>query len=88
MAQFKKPSKKTTIITLVIIAVLLIIAATGTVMFLKDRGQTEASEIGLESREQNSEIQNGIERHAPGRFCEMTRGDSFRPSGPGESLFV
>ena len=59
MAQFKTPSKKTTIITLVIIAVLLIIAATGTVMFLKDRGQTEASEIGLENREQNSEIQNG-----------------------------
>ena len=57
MAQFKKPSKKATIITAAIIIVLLIIAATGTVMFLRDRGQTEASEIGLESREQNSDSQ-------------------------------
>ena len=48
MAQFKKPSKKATIITAAIIIVLLIIAATGTVMFLKDRGTTEAAEIGQE----------------------------------------
>ena len=48
MAQFKKPSKKATIITAAVIIVLLIIAATGTVMFLKDRGTTEAAEIGQE----------------------------------------
>ena len=45
---FKKPSKKATIITAAVIIVLLIIAATGTVMFLRDRGTTEAAEIGQE----------------------------------------
>ena len=55
MAQFKKPSKKATIITAAIIIVLLIIAATGTVMFLRDRGQTEASEIGQEQVSTQSE---------------------------------
>lgn len=48
MAQFKKPSKKATIITAAIIIVLLIIAVTGTVVFLKDRGTTEAADLASE----------------------------------------
>ena len=55
MAQFKKPSKKATIITAAIIVILLIIAATGTVVFLKDRGSTEAAEIGQEEVSTQSE---------------------------------
>ena len=37
---FKMPSKKTTIIVGIIIAILAIVALTGTVVFLKDRGST------------------------------------------------
>ena len=37
---FKKPSKKTAIITIVAVIILLAIAITGTVVFLRDRGTT------------------------------------------------
>ena len=42
---FKKPNKKTTIALVVAIVILLIIAVTGTVAFLKDRGSTEAADL-------------------------------------------
>lgn len=42
---FKKPNKKTTIALVVAIVILLIIAVTGTVAFLKDRGRTEAADL-------------------------------------------
>ena len=43
--KFKRPSKKTTIALIVAIVILLIIAVTGTVAFLKDRGRTEAADL-------------------------------------------
>ena len=51
---FKMPNKKTTIIVGIIIAILAIIAITGTVVFLKDRGSTEAADLNSEqvSREE------------------------------------
>lgn len=51
---FKMPNKKTTIIVGIIIAILAIIAVTGTVVFLKDRGSTEAADLDSEqvSREE------------------------------------
>ena len=60
---FKMPSKKTTIIVGIIIAILAIVALTGTVVFLKDRGSTEAADLGNEQvsrqeTETNSETQN------------------------------
>ncbi len=45
MANIKKPTKKTAIIAGIIIVVLAAIATTGTVMFLKDRGSTEAADL-------------------------------------------
>lgn len=45
MAKFSKPSKKTAIIAIVAIVILLIVAVTGTVVFLKDRGSTEAAQM-------------------------------------------
>ena len=64
MAQFTKPSKKATIITVAIIVVLLIIAAAGTVMFLKDRGTTEAADleqeqVATQSENSDSQTQTG-----------------------------
>ena len=41
----KKPTKKTTIIAIIIIIAILAIAITGTVVFLKDRGSTEAANL-------------------------------------------
>ena len=51
---FKMPNKKTTIIVSIIVVILAIIAVTGTVVFLKDRGSTEAADLGNEqvSREE------------------------------------
>ena len=51
---FKMPNKKTTIIVGIIIAILALIAITGTVVFLKDRGSTEAADLNSEqvSREE------------------------------------
>ena len=45
---FKKPSKKTAIITIVAVIILLAIAITGTVVFLRDRGTTEAADLETE----------------------------------------
>lgn len=44
MANFK-PNKKTAVIAGIIIAILAIVAVTGTVVFLKDRGSTEAADL-------------------------------------------
>lgn len=51
---FKMPNKKTTITIGIVIAILAIIAVTGTVVFLKDRGSTEAADLENEqvSREE------------------------------------
>jgi uncharacterized repeat protein (TIGR01451 family)/fimbrial isopeptide formation D2 family protein len=46
--KFKMPNKKTTIIIGIIIAILAIVAVTGTVVFLKDRGSTEAADLESE----------------------------------------
>ena len=46
--KFKMPNKKTTIIVGIIIAILAIVAVTGTVVFLKDRGSTEAADLESE----------------------------------------
>ena len=45
---FKKPSKKTAIIAIVAVIILLAIAITGTVVFLRDRGTTEAADLDTE----------------------------------------
>ena len=45
---FKKPSKKTAIIAIVAVIILLAIAITGTVVFLRDRGTTEAADLATE----------------------------------------
>ena len=57
---FKMPNKKTTTIVSIIIAILAIIAVTGTVVFLKDRGSTEAAELdnGQVSREEATTTQD------------------------------
>ena len=46
--KLKMPNKKTTIIVGIIIAILAILAVTGTVVFLKDRGSTEAADLESE----------------------------------------
>ena len=42
---FKKPTKKTMIIAIIVIIAIIAIAITGTVVFLKDRGSTEAANL-------------------------------------------
>lgn len=56
MASKIKLTNKKTIIALAVIIVLLVIAVTGTVVFLKDRGSTEAAEIT--SQQENGRIEN------------------------------
>ena len=52
MALNLRDQNKKTIITIIVgIIILLAIAITGTVMFLKDRGTTEATEVGMEQTE-------------------------------------
>ena len=57
--KFKKPSKKATIITVAIIVILLIIAAIGTAVFLRDKGTTEA--VDLEQEQQIASETNKAE---------------------------
>lgn len=46
--KFKKPSKKSLVIAIVGIVLLLVVGITGTVAFLRDRGQTEAADLATE----------------------------------------
>ena len=52
---YKMPKKRTGIIAAIIIAVLSIIAVTGTTVFLRDRGRAEAAEL------ENGQITRGVE---------------------------
>lgn len=58
----KMPSKKSTITIAIIIAILAVVIAIGTVVFLKDRGSTEAAEI---ESNQFAEQENGTTGNAP-----------------------
>lgn len=46
--KFKKPSKKSLVIAIIGIVLLLVVGITGTVAFLRDRGQTEAADLATE----------------------------------------
>ena len=46
--KFKKPSKKSLVIAIIGIVLLLVVGITGTVAFLRDRGQTEAADMATE----------------------------------------
>ena len=59
----KMPNKKTTITVAIIIAILAIVIAIGTVVFLKDRGSTEAAEI--ENNQFAEQTNNGTTGNAP-----------------------
>ena len=54
-SNLKKPSKKTAIIAAISVVALLAVAITGTVVFLKDRGTTEAADLETEqaNRQEN-----------------------------------
>ena len=54
---FKMPNKKTTIAIVVAIILLLVIAVTGTVAFLKDRGRTEAADLEEFSQQDKSVVE-------------------------------
>ncbi len=58
----KMPNKKTTITIAIIIAILAVVIAIGTVVFLKDRGSTEAAEI---ESNQFAEQENGTTGNTP-----------------------
>jgi len=58
----KMPNKKTTITVAIIIAILAVVIAIGTVVFLKDRGSTEAAEI---ESNQFAEQENGTTGNVP-----------------------
>ena len=58
----KMPSKKSTITIAIIIAILAVVIAIGTVVFLKDRGSTDAAEI---ESNQFAEQENGTTGNAP-----------------------
>lgn len=66
----KMPNKKTTIAIAVAIAVLLIIAITGTVVFLKDKGRTEAAE--LETAQQENKATTNEQTSNIGKTEEKT----------------
>ena len=62
MANLKRPSKKTAIIAGIIIVLLAAIATTGTVVFLKDRGSTEAADLeNSQVLSQTDETSTGVQ---------------------------
>ena len=70
--KLKMPNKKTTIIVGIIIAILAILAVTGTVVFLKDRGSTEAAD--LESEQVSSKTNGTSEQNEQqGAQSELTQ---------------
>ena len=56
--RIRMPNKKTTITIAIIVAILAIVAIIGTVVFLKDRGSTEAAEIGNNQSQENGTTGN------------------------------
>lgn len=56
--KIRMPNKKTTIAIAIIVAILAIVAIIGTVVFLKDRGSTEAAEIGNNQSQENGTTGN------------------------------
>ena len=75
---FKKPSKKTAIITIVAVIILLAIAITGTVVFLRDRGTTEAADLETEQVDR----QVSQDEQTPNTGVEL---ESVQPETPNEA---
>ena len=71
----KMPNKKTTITVAIIIAILAVVIAIGTVVFLKDRGSTEAAEI---ESNQFAEQENGTAGNTP---AEQNNGEVAENQG-------
>ena len=75
---FKKPSKKTAIIAIVAVIILLAIAITGTVVFLRDRGTTEAADLETEQVDR----QVSQDEQTPNTGVEL---ESVQPETPNEA---